>query len=522
MTRSAAFQRLQTETFDVCFIGGGATGAGCALDAALRGLKVVLIERDDFAAQTSSKSTKLIHGGVRYLEEAVKKVSWAQFQMVRKSLAERSTLLRNAPHLTRPLALLTPCANAFEAAYLTIGLKLYDWLAGSRSLQSSRWLSRQAALRRVPQLDGTLHSAVLYFDGQLDDARYALALAQSAARAGAVVLNHAEALEFEKTAEGKLRALHVRDTLSGETYQISARAFVNATGPFADAVRTRANADLPPRLRVSRGSHVVLGKRYLPGDTAILVPKTDDGRVLFLIPWHGRVLVGTTDLEDELQDNPQPRPDEQRYLLDYVNRYLREPVPAEAIQAGFTGQRPLIQPAETMTDTKSLVRDHEVEIDPRSGLISILGGKWTTYRLMASDTVDAVLHALGQPPVACRTEHHVLVGGEGYRPEHWRDWADEYGFPEEIGRHLNQRYGTQARTVAELTRADVTLREPLVMGYPFLKAEVVYAARQEWACTPDDVLFRRLGLGLLDAEATARARPVVEALLQRERASVTA
>lgn len=522
MNRSAALRRLPAESFDVCIIGGGATGAGCALDAALRGLRVVLVEREDFAAQTSSKSTKLIHGGVRYLEEAVKKWSWAQFQMVRKSLSERRTLLRNAPHLTRPLALLTPCVNAFEAAYLTIGLKLYDWLAGSRGLHPSRWLSRRAALRRIPELNARLHSAVLYFDGQLDDARYALALVQSAAAAGAVVLNHAEALDFGKSEGGTLQSLRIRDTRSGAEYRITAGAFVNATGPFADAVRTMANESLPPRLRVSRGSHVILDRRYLAGETAILVPKTDDGRVLFLIPWQERVLVGTTDLEDELDDRPAPWVSEQQYLLDYVNRYLREPVPAEAIRAGFTGQRPLLQAASTGTDTKSLVRDHEVEIDEHSGLVSILGGKWTTYRLMASDTIDAVLTGLGKPPVACPTEHHPLTGATGYRPELAQEISTEFRFSAEISQHLTRRYGTLARAVAELSQTDATLREPLVVGLPFLKAEVVYAARHEMACTADDVLFRRLGLGLLDAEATRQARPAVEHLLQREQAAVTA
>ncbi|PMD93726.1 hypothetical protein BWI97_18140 [Siphonobacter sp. BAB-5405] len=513
MNRTAFFNQLTTQTFDVCIIGGGATGAGCALDAALRGLSVCLIEKEDFAAQTSSKSTKLIHGGVRYLEQAVKQLSPDQFRMVRKALHERRTLLQNAPHLTRSLPLLTPCRSWLEGMYYSIGLKIYDWMAGSRNIQPSRWLSKTQVLEHVPQLQTErLHSAVLYYDGQLDDARFALALIKSAAKEGAVVLNHTEALAFGYSKSGKVRKLEVKDTLNGHTYDIQAKVFVNATGPFSDQIRTMANAKSRPRIRVSRGSHIVLEKSHLPGNTAILVPKTDDGRVLFLIPWKDQVLVGTTDLEDELSDTPRPTLAEEKYLMSYVNRYLKTPITEADIRAGFTGQRPLIE-AIFAKDTKSLVRDHEVEVDDKTKLISILGGKWTTYRLMASDTIDAVCEQL-KVKKDCSTEQYRLAGGEAYTPDLFLKLQQTYGLTEEVSRHLARTYGTEAMDVLALTQENPDWKQPLAAPHPFIQAEVIFARRQEMACTPEDLLYRRLGLGLIDAEATQRVYPLVERLLQ--------
>jgi glycerol-3-phosphate dehydrogenase len=513
MDRQRNLDQLSGQSFDLCIIGGGATGAGCALDAALRGLKVCLIEKEDFAAQTSSKSTKLIHGGVRYLEQAVKQLSREQFHMVRKALRERKTLLRNAPHLTRPLPLLTPCHNWFEGVYYSIGLKMYDWLAGSRNLSPSRWLSKKKVLELIPQLQTQgLHSAVMYYDGQLDDARFCLALIRSAAREGAVVLNHTEALDFGRSKFGKLKSVEVRDRLSGKTYEIQAKVFVNATGPFADHIREMANPKMRPRMRVSRGSHIVLKKSHLPGDTAILVPKTDDGRVLFLIPWQEQVLVGTTDLEDQLSETPMPTEDETKYLISYVNRYLSTPITEADVRAGFTGQRPLIE-AIFAKDTKSLVRDHEVEQDDKSKLISILGGKWTTYRLMASDTIDAVCEQLKISDQECRTENHILIGGEKYSPALESELTRTYGFDSDIARHLLHKYGSEALEVAALTRENSAWKARLADEHPFIQAQVIFAARKEMACSPEDILYRRLGLGLMDAAAAEQAYPVIARLL---------
>lgn len=512
MHRPTHLHRARTESFDVCVIGGGATGTGVALDAALRGLNVCLLEADDFAAQTSSKSTKLIHGGVRYLEQAFKRLDWEQFRMVRKGLTERKFLLQNAPHLTRPLALLTPCHSWTERFYYGTGLKMYDALAGKDNLADSHQLSTAEALALIPTLrQETLNGAVLYSDGQLDDARFALALAKTAAASGATVLNHIRAVEFGKTAHGTLQTLRVRDELTGDGFELKSRLFVNATGTAADRVRLLANSTLAPRMRASKGAHLILPQNLLGGDTALLVPKTDDGRVMFVIPWQGHVLVGTTDTEAEPTDEPVLLENEVAYLLDYVRRYLNVEVSPADVRAGFAGLRPLLQ-ADPNAPAKTLVRDHEVEVDAASGLVSILGGKWTTYRLMAQDTVDECLRQLGDAPRPCRTATQRLAGGDGFTPDGWQ----ALNLPTDVAQHLWKKYGTEAADVAGLTRQRPDLAKPLAGGHPFLAAEVVYAARHEMALTVADVLARRLGLEVLDWGAAERALPTVAALLAEE------
>ncbi|MEO6758995.1 MAG: FAD-dependent oxidoreductase, partial [Saprospiraceae bacterium] len=296
MNRNDHLPRLRSEVFDLCIIGGGASGAGCALDAALRGLKVALVEKSDFAAGTSSRSTKLIHGGVRYLEQAFKNLDFAQLRQVRHGLEERHILLANAPHLAHPLAILTPVFSWWEGLYLRIGLWLYDHFAARKDdLPASRWLSRAEARQRMPGLSPQIHSAVLYYDGQLDDARYALALVQSAAAAGAAVANHLEVTAFQNDPTGKLTSITLQDQLIGDSFQLQARQFLNCTGPFADTIRQLANPALPPRIRPSKGVHVVLPKTVLKSADAMLIPRTPDGRVVFAIPFEGRLLLGTTD-----------------------------------------------------------------------------------------------------------------------------------------------------------------------------------------------------------------------------------
>lgn len=506
MFRQQALSQLSTQQFDLCIIGGGATGAGCALDAALRGLSVALIEKNDFASATSSRSTKLVHGGVRYLEQAFKKLDWEQFQMVRKGLHERAYMLQNAPHLAHRLALLTPSTKGFDTLYYGAGLKMYDWIAGDDNLESSEWLSKEEALQRIPTLKTQdLHSAVLYYDGQFDDARYNLALVKTAIEKGCTALNHGEIKRFLHEDNGKIAAATVMDVFTGEELEVRAKVFVNATGIFSDNLRTMANPKLSPRMRVSKGVHIVLPSELLQSDTAILVPKTDDGRVIFIIPWQGELLVGTTDTEDELSDKePILLSEEVDYLLEYVNRYLEKPVTKDQVKSGFGGLRPLLQ-ANPDADTKALVRDHEVEIDEMSGLISIMGGKWTTYRAMAMDTIDAVYEQIGRPGVTCTTEKQLLYGAEGYSPELWKILQATYHLPEKICQHLCQKYGAEAFKVAELCRENADLQQVLVEGYSYIAAEVVYAVQTEMACTVRDVLARRLGLEILDWQAAENA-----------------
>ncbi len=515
MNRLKNLAQLEYEEFDICIIGGGATGLGCALDAALRGLKVVLIERDDFASATSSKSTKLFHGGVRYLEQAVKKLSLEQFRMVNKALNERKTLIKNAPHLAQPLALLTPCYSWWEGLYYSIGLKIYDWLAGKTNLAPSEWLSKAATLRRIPELKGDLlKSAVLYYDGQFDDTRYALAIAKTADAKGAVLINHVETLGFVQNTEGVLTSLKVRETLQDEDYLIRAKLFVNATGPFSDHIRQLANPKAAPRMRVSKGVHIVLPRDLMLGDTAILIPETDDGRVVFIIPWQRRLLVGTTDEECKLTEREIAlEKDDVDYLLKYVNRYFKTEVKPEQIKSGFGGLRPLLQ-ADLSEDAKSIVRDHEVEIDKKSGLISIMGGKWTTYRLMAKDTIDKCEFILRGAVSDCKTDEQLLEGAENWIKDDYKRLARKFGVPEYATRRLNRRYGAEAVKVLMMIWKDPTLRHPIVHGSPILKAEVMYVTVHEMACTLKDVMSRRLGLELTDWQQTLEVMSTVADLMQ--------
>ena len=477
MNRLKNLSKIETEEFDVCIIGGGATGVGCALDAALRGLKTVLIEKNDFGSATSSKSTKLFHGGVRYLEQAVKKFDREQLRMVYKALKERQTLIKNAPHLAHPLALMTPCSTWIEGAYYAFGLKIYDLLAGKTNLAPSDWLSKKQALERIPQLnDRKLNSAVLYYDGQFDDARYTISMAKTADEKGAVLLNHMDVLGFEKDDSGKLQSMTIQDSLKNNNYTVKAKLFINATGPFDDNIRIMATPSVLPRMRVSKGVHLLLPRDVMNPDTAILVPKTDDGRVIFIIPWQNRLLVGTTDEECALTEKEIiVEKDDVDYLLKYVNRYLKKPVVPEQVRSGFGGLRPLLQ-ADPSADTKSLVRDHEVELDPKSGLISIMGGKWTTYRLMAKDTIDKCEEILRGVASECKTDKQPLAGAESWTPDYYKGLIKRFKIPEYIAKRLSAKYGTDAMKILNLLWKDGSLRLPVIEGSPVLRAEVIYAA----------------------------------------------
>ena len=513
MNRKKNWERLRNETFDVCIIGAGASGAGAALDAALRGYRVALIDQGDFAGETSSRSTKLIHGGVRYLEQAIKKLDLAQLKQVRHGLAERRTVIRNAPHLAHPLAILTPVFSWFEGMYMTIGLTLYDFISGHDSFPKGSWLTKAQALDKSPRLTRQMHSAVLYYDGQFNDARYALALAHSANEAGAAVINYVALTKFSH--EGKrIKTATVRDQLTGETIEVKATVFLNCTGPYSDAVRLLANPVLDRRIRPSKGVHIVLPRETLASDYAILIPKTDDGRVVFAIPFGDKVFVGTTDNDySDLKHEPVLEPSEVDYLLETLQPYLDKTPDRADVQAGFGGIRPLI--VSSRADTKTLLRDHEVEHDDASGLLSLLGGKWTTYRVMAQDAIDRVAELLDKP-VRSTTDTHYLVGGENYRFEDWQTLQKKYDLPADVSQHLMRTYGNRADYVAKLAQQNSTLAEKLTDSQPFIQAEVVYQVREEMAVTLRDVLARRWRLELSDWQLTAQLAPQVADLMATE------
>jgi glycerol-3-phosphate dehydrogenase len=514
--RTEVLPELARRGFDVCVIGGGATGAGCALEAQLRGLQTALVDGGDFAAASSSASTKLVHGGVRYLQQAVAELDLGQLKVVRRALHERIQLLQNAPYLAQPLEILIPCRNRWETLYYSLGMKLYERLAGKASLGPSRKLSRDESCGRMPGLAAEkLAGAVVYFDGQLDDARYGVTLVDTFVAAGGEAANYVKVIAFEKAADGKLAAAILEDGLSGARLTIRAQAFVNATGPFSDGIRSLASPGVVARLVLSRGVHILLPLDADASNEALLVPKTEDGRVIFAIPWQGRLLVGTTDQETTLEGDLAVQQAEATYLLSHLNRYLARPRELSEIVAAFAGIRPLVRSKHARA-TKELIRDHEVEVDQQSGLISILGGKWTTYRAMGQDTIDAVESYLGQAVRPSPTRHHRLQGANGYRPEHWKDLVREFGLEEPSARHLAQKFGTGAAEVVLWTKTDPELRRSIVSGAAAIRAEIVHAIRREMAVTIEDVLARRLGLEYFSWELAVEAAPVVASYLAAE------
>ncbi len=486
------------------------------MDAALRGYRVALIDKKDFASETSSRSTKLIHGGVRYLEQAFTKLDFAQLKQVRHGLEERRIVIKNAPHLARPLALLTPVFSWIEGLYYSIGLKMYDWFANDATVPKGKWLSKKEVMARMPTLDQSkLHSAVLYYDGQHDDARYCLALVQSAHEQGVAVANYVEVVDFVKDVHGKLATATVQDTLTQASFSIRAKVFINCTGAFADKIRLRANPKLSNRMRPSKGVHVVLPYATLNSTDAMLIPKTSDGRVVFAIPFEGQLVVGTTDTEyREIEKEPVLDKKEVNFLLDTLRPYLKkDPEPGD-IKAGFGGLRPLLA-ADPTKSTKGLTRDHEVEHDGESNLVSLLGGKWTTYRLMAKDAVDQVEELLGKNN-PCLTADHMLAGGENFDYEAWKIIQREYDLSEATCKHLILKYGSRAERVVALIQEDATLADPLLAHLPYLKAEVVYTARYEMAVTPRDFLARRIRMEITDWDATLACLPTVCDLMGQE------
>jgi glycerol-3-phosphate dehydrogenase len=505
MDRDVTLARVDSERdpWDVLVVGGGATGLGVAVDAAARGYRTLLLERHDFAKGTSSRSTKLIHGGVRYLRQG-------NVSLVLEALRERGVLRRNAPHLVHDVPFVVPSYDWWESPFYGIGLRLYDLLAGKEGFGASRLLSLDETLERLPTIETQgLRGGVLYYDGQFDDARLAIALALTAADLGAAVLNRVSVLRLLKE-EGIVRGVEARDEETGAERVVRARVVVNATGPWSDGLRRLDDAEAPLLIRPSQGVHIVLDRRFHPGDAAIMVPHTDDGRVLFAIPWHQRVVVGTTDTPiAEVSLEPRPLAEELEFLLVHAARYLKEDPRPEDVLSAFAGVRPLVgnQAAE---NSAAISRDHTLLIS-ESGLVTITGGKWTTYRKMAQDTVDHAALVAGLPERPCRTDALRLHGffdepgvaaagarSDGYR---WGDLAI---------------YGSDASAIEALARETPALAAPLHPRLPYLAAEVVWAVREEMALTVEDVLARRTRALLLDARASIEAAPRAAEILAAE------
>lgn len=482
----------QMRPWDIIVVGGGCTGLATALDASARGYRTLLIERGDFTSGTSSRSTKLIHGGVRYLRAG-------QTSLVYRGLRERNRLRRNAPHLVDSLPLIVPAYRWWERPWYAAGLKLYDALALGRSLGSSRLLSRRACLDHVSTLqDRGLRGGVLFHDGQFDDARLGWALIRTAANLGCVALNYAEAVGLVES-RGAVRGVRVRDLIGGAEWVARGAVVVNATGPFADSVLRMDEPRPASAVVLSRGVHIVVGRTFLPGRTAVLVPSTDDGRVLFAIPWHGHVLIGTTDVRvAEPAREPVPSDAEVDYLIDHAGRYLGRPIVREDILSAWAGLRALAA-VGTKQDTAALSRDHSVSVSQR-GLVTVTGGKWTTCRKVAQDVVTVAAGVGDLSPAHSITARLRLHGYSTRR--HVR-------YPWNV-------YGADAAAIREMEAADDRLSGLIHPGLPYRLSQAAWAARSEMAIHVEDVLARRTRALFLNARAAAAAAPGVAEVMARE------
>lgn len=492
MRRDLHLDRLRSgERHDFIIVGGGATGLGAAVEAASRGWRVALIERGDFAQGTSSRSTKLVHGGVRYLKQG-------DVSLVRDALRERGRLLRNAPHLVSDMRFVIPSYSRWDRFFYGVGLAVYDRLAGALSFGASKKLERDEVMRLLPTAKtGRLVGGVLYHDGRFDDARLAINLAQTAAERGATIVNHCACTGLIKEG-GKVVGVRVRDAESGEEFEARGRTVINATGVFVDELRKLDDAEAKPVLSVSQGIHLVLPREFLPGDAAMMVPKTEDGRVFFAVPWHGRVVAGTTDVPmPGPSEEPRALDEECDFVLAHAGKYLAKAPSAADVLSVFAGQRPLVRAAHARR-TARLSRDHTILVGA-SGLVTITGGKWTTYRKMGEDVINHAETVAGLERRASVTLDLRIHG--------WAERRDDDSLAV---------YGSDREGIRALETERPELAESLHPALPYRASEVIWQARHEMARTIEDVLSRRTRALLLNARASIEAAPKVARLLAAE------
>ncbi|KAL8933369.1 MAG: hypothetical protein Q9211_005819 [Gyalolechia sp. 1 TL-2023] len=544
-----ADKQNDAEPYDLLVIGGGATGAGIALDAATRGLKVAMVEREDFASGTSSKSTKLVHGGVRYLEKAVWDLDYNQYKLVKEALRERKYFLDTAPHLSSWLPIMIPVQKWWQAPYFWAGTKFYDFLAGAEGIESSYFLTKSRALDAFPMLKKeNLFGALVYYDGAHNDSRMNVSIAMTAALYGATVLNYMEVTELEKDASGKLVGAKVKDRVQekngqkAQEFSIKAKGIINATGPFTDAIRKMDEPQVPEIVAPSSGVHVILPGYYSPSKMGLIDPKTSDGRVIFFLPWQGNTIAGTTDAPTAISQNPIAGEEEISWILSEIRGYLSPDLNVRRgdVLAAWSGIRPLVKDPHSK-NTESLVRSHLITVSD-SGLLTCAGGKWTTYRQMAEEAVDEAIkrYSLQTSPLlhaprvsgsemiddaapldgACQTHQVRLIGAHGYSNTLFINLIQHFGLESIVAQHLTESYGDRAWTVAALS-APTEQRYP-VRGlkisalYPFIDGEIRYAVRHEYAQTAVDVLARRTRLAFLNAQAALEALPTVIDLMSEE------
>ncbi|WP_338222763.1 glycerol-3-phosphate dehydrogenase/oxidase [Algoriphagus confluentis] len=485
--------RDKDKIWDIAIIGGGSSGLGVALDAVSRGMSVALFEKADFAKGTSSRSTKLLHGGVRYLAQG-------DVFLVLEALKERGRLIKNAPHLTENQAFIIPVYTLWDRVQYSAGLKIYDYMAANLSLGPSRYISKEETLRRMPGIEPkNLYGGIVYFDGQFDDARLALAIAQTADHAGACILNYTKVTSLQKNEHGKLTGLNIQDQISKKKYPVQARMIVNATGVFADNILQMDNPEAPKTIQPSQGIHLVLDQDFLGGKDALMIPKTKDGRVLFAVPWHGKLVVGTTDtLREKPKLEPEALQKEIEFVIETASGYLTRKPTREDVKAVFAGLRPLARPKEGSTKTKEISRSHKVILS-ESGLVSITGGKWTTFRKMGEDTVDYYSKVTGLKVPDSKSQDILL-----------------YGYTRDIPSGHWKVYGSHAGQIQDLAKENSAWASSIHPDFPNILAEVVWAVRSEMAQKLDDVLSRRIRMLILDAQAALDCAEKVARLMAEE------
>ncbi|RYO86503.1 hypothetical protein DL766_003052 [Monosporascus sp. MC13-8B] len=537
------------EEYDVLVIGAGATGAGVALDAVTRGLKVAVVERDDFSSGTSSKSTKLVHGGVRYLEKAVWNLDYNQYQLVKEALKERKYFLRTAPHLSSWLPIMLPLDKWWKAPYYWAGTKFYDFLAGSEGIESSYFLTKSKAIDAFPMLKKTdLVGALVYYDGAHNDSRMNVSIAMTAAVYGATILNHAEVIGLTKNENGKLNGAVVKDRIPersnqiGEEFKIKAKCVINCTGPFTDSIRKLDDPTCREIVAPASGVHVILPGYYSPAKMGLIDPSTSDGRVIFFLPWQGNTIAGTTDEPSII--TPSPLPDEKsiQWILNEISHYLSPDINVRRgdVLAAWSGIRPLVRNPKAK-NTESLVRNHLVDIS-ESGLVTCAGGKWTTYRQMAEECLDEAIKEFNLPTKpyfnaprvsgteavddgaildgSCQTHNVRLIGAHGFSKTLFIHLIQHFGVETEVAKHLTESYGDRAWTVAALCKPTdkrfPARGERLSALYPFVDGEVRYAVANEYAQTAVDVLARRTRLAFLNAQAALECLPRIIDIMSEE------
>ncbi len=492
MNREKMLQQLGVQKlWDFIVIGGGATGAGLAVEAASRGYQVALLEQHDFAKGTSSRSTKLAHGGVRYLQQG-------NIALVLEALKERGILLKNAPHLVHDLAFIVPSYDWWQGPFYGIGLKLYDMLAGKAGFGHSRLLSEEETIEHLPNIEKKgLRGGVIYYDGQFDDARLVINLLQTAVEQGATVCNYTQVTGLLKQGD-EVKGVLVQDSLNHEEFELRARVVINATGPFSDSICRMDVPRAPKMIQPSRGVHIVLDRSFLSGDSAIMVPHTDDGRVLFAIPWYDRTVVGTTDTPiTRVDEEPQADEEEIEFLLKHAARYLTKDPKRKEIKSIFAGIRPLVSMGNEK-NTAAISREHVVHISA-SGLVTVAGGKWTTYRKMAQDTLDQAI-VLADVDFHPSVSEHLNIHGFHEHAEQFKELA---------------MYGNDAPKIRELAEQNEQLAATIISYPKIIAAEVLWAIEHEMACTIEDFLARRRRLLFLDAMVAMQAAPGVARLMAR-------